>query len=73
MDDYGYETLITLTKNREIGKWFTQTLIAYWVIVSAVLLLNIFIAVMSGSLILCLVDYYHESLLSLFNLTISGI
>ena len=46
--DYGYETLKLVTDHRGQYFPFTQILIAYWILVSAVLLLNIFIALMSG-------------------------
>ena len=47
--DYGYETLKFLTYKRLMPHFFTFTkiCIAYWIVVSAVLLLNIFIALMS--------------------------
>ena len=46
--DYGYETLKLITAQRKQYFAFTQIIIAYWILVSAVLLLNIFIALMSG-------------------------
>ena len=48
--DYGYETLKQITYHRLQPEYFpfTQIIIAYWILVSAVLLLNIFIALMSG-------------------------
>ena len=47
--DYGYETLKFITLKRLYPDFlpFTKTCIAYWILVSAVLLLNIFIALMS--------------------------
>merc|ERR550537_758878 len=47
--DYGYETLKLVTDHRGQYFPFTQILIAYWILVSAVLLLNIFIALMSDT------------------------
>ena len=49
--DYGYETLKFLTYKRLEPDYFTFTkiVIAYWILVSAVLLLNIFIALMSDT------------------------
>ncbi|KAL5253746.1 hypothetical protein ACHWQZ_G013497 [Mnemiopsis leidyi] len=47
--DYGYETLKIITQHRNQYFPFTQILIAYWILVSAVLLLNIFIALMSDT------------------------
>ncbi|XP_063682069.1 transient receptor potential cation channel subfamily A member 1-like isoform X2 [Bolinopsis microptera] len=49
--DYGYETLKQITYKRLQPEYFpfTQIIIAYWILVSAVLLLNIFIALMSDT------------------------
>ncbi|KAL5253744.1 hypothetical protein ACHWQZ_G013496 [Mnemiopsis leidyi] len=49
--DYGYETLKRISYIRFGTQyfWFTQCAIAYWIIISAVLLLNIFIALMSDT------------------------
>ncbi|XP_063682089.1 transient receptor potential cation channel subfamily V member 5-like [Bolinopsis microptera] len=47
--DYGYETLKLITAQRKQYFAFTQIIIAYWILVSAVLLLNIFIALMSDT------------------------
>ena len=66
--DYGYDTLQFLTNQRLLPTYipFTKICIAYWIIVSAILLLNIFIALMSG------ISHGVNSLINEINYTCSN-